>query len=231
MINTMKIRLNFLANNFIKLALVVSALILTGCSTVVPVNVTTYHDFPMPNTKSAGQQVSPRTYQFAQDKSFNDDLERKEFARMITAAIAKEGFEQITPAEFTMSFATGAPKSTVQAVAPVMNPFVTCFGWSGATFCNPVGGAYTQVVYDIYRNTLELVLVDNKSGKKVWQATAVSDSSGMPNLAALMPLLARAAVRNFPGESGKIVKVDFEVTRKKVSDPITGISSEVYSGF
>lgn len=227
MINVMKIQFNL----FAKLSFFVLTLILTACSTVVPVNVTTYHDFPAPNRQVVAQESTPKTYQFIKDKSFTDDLERMEFAKMISAAILKEGFEQANPAEFTMSFATGAPKSTIQAAAPVMNPFVTCFGFGGAGFCNAGGGSFTQVAYDIYRNTLEVVLFDNKTGKKVWQASAVSDSAGAPNLNALMPLLARAAFRNFPGESGKIVKVDFEVTKKKTSDPITGIKSETYSGF
>lgn len=227
MIIVMKIQLSL----FIKLVLVTATVLLTGCSTVVPVNVTTYHDLPMPNKQAGDQRSVAITYQFIKDKSFTDDLERQEFAKMIAASILKEGFEQTNPAEFTMSFATGAPKSTVQAAAPVMNPFVTCFGFGGGSFCNAGGGSFTQVAYDIYRNTLELVLFDNKSGKKVWQATAVSDSTGAPNLNALIPLLARAAVRNFPGESGKITKVDFEVTKKKTSDPITGIKSETYGGY
>ena len=210
MMNVMKIQLSSLA----KLVLAVVTLMLTACSTVVPVSVTTFHDFPVP-TKQIAQDPPLKRYVFLQEKLFNNDLEMREFARIIAEALAKEGFVQASPAEFGLTFATGAPKSTVQSTAPVMNPFVTCFGWSGGAFCNPVGGAYTQVFYDIYRNTLELNLTDLKTDKRVWQATAVSDSSEVPNLIGLMPLLAKGAVRNFPGESGKVVKYDFEVTKKK----------------
>ena len=210
MMKVMKIQHNLL----IKLALASFTLMLTACSTVIPVSVTTFHDFPVP-VKQLTQDPPPKRYVFLQEKSFNEDLEKREFARIIAEALAKEGFVQASPAEFGLTFATGAPKSTVQSTAPVMNPFVTCFGWGGGSFCNPVGGAYTQVFYDIYRNTLELNLTDLKTDKRVWQATAVSDSSEAPNLIGLMPLLAKGAVRNFPGESGKVVKYDFEVTKKK----------------
>lgn len=200
---------------FMKLVLAMATVILTGCSTVVPVSVTTFHDFPMASNTVKTKDAPVKRYKFLQEKSFADDLEKREFAKLIAEALATEGFEQASPAEFGVSFATGSPKSSVQAVAPVMNPFVTCFGWSGASFCNAAGGSYTQVFYDIYRNTLELNLTDLKTDKKVWQATAVSDSAEAPKLVALMPLLTKAAVRNFPGESGKVVKYDYEVTKKK----------------
>lgn len=214
MMNLMKIQLRLLIN----WVLVAVALITSGCSTIVPVNVTTFHDFPTTANQSSNQGHPLRRYKFLQENAFKDDLELKEFARLIAQALATEGFEQASPAEYGLTFATGSPKSTVQTIVPVINPFVTCFGWSGAFFCNPAGGSYAPVVYDIYRNTLELNLTDLKTDKKVWQTTAVSDSSGAPNLLVLMPLLAKAAVRNFPGESGKVVTVEFDMTKKNSSN-------------
>lgn len=80
-------------------------------------------------------------------------------------------------------------------------------GSAGLSF--PVGGGSSTV----WVRRIDLVLTDAVSGVRLWEGRAVSEGK-VQDLAFVLPLLTEALLSDFPGESGRTVRVEIDPERK-----------------
>lgn len=216
----------FMKNLFIRLHLkttfiwggtLLASMVMSGCSSLLSVNVTRFHEVTTLEQKAAFSGDQKR-YQFVDDVEKTNDLEKKQYAKLVAAELQRLGFSLDKKALFQLDFKVTAPKSIMQTMQPGMSPGFyggVGMGMGGRHSRSYIGfNNYVPVTYEIFRNTLELELYDGKTGKRIWQAKAESDSTGGTNIPGLMPYLVKAAVQGFPGESGQTVRVEFDVTPK-----------------
>lgn len=85
-------------------------------------------------------------------------------------------------------------------------------GGAGLSF--PVGGGSSTV----WVRRIDLVLTDAVSGVRLWEGRAVSEGK-VEDLDFVLPLLAEALLADFPGESGRTVRVEIDPERKHEPEP------------
>jgi hypothetical protein len=214
----LKPMLKFTKLKFILAVAILNASLLSGCSSLLSVNVTRFHEINTAEQKALFTNEQKR-YQFVDEVENSNDLEKKQYAKQIAVELTRLGFTQSKQAAYKLDFKTSTPKSLMQTMQPSMNTgFYGGMGFGGRYGRSPYMGMgvnnYIPVTYEIFKNTLELELYDAKSGKRVWQSKSESDSSGGSNLVGLMPYLVKAALQGFPGESGRTIRVEFETTPK-----------------
>lgn len=206
-----------LKTTFVLGGALLTSFLMSGCSSFLSVNVTRFHEVATLEQKAAftGDQ---KRYQFVDDVEKTNDLEKKQYAKLLAVELQRLGFSQDKKAPYQLDFKVTAPKSLMQTMQPGMSPGFyggVGMGMGGRHSRSYIGfNNYVPVTYEIFRNTLELELYDAKTGKRVWQAKAESDTTGGTNIPGLMPYLVKAALQGFPGESGQTVRVEFDVTPK-----------------
>ncbi len=206
------------------LALLLGALLLTGCATTIRTDVTAFHEWPA--------QMKDKSYRFEAPPKPDDTLEYRSYQNLVRAELTKLGFtEASAPAvpnlTVTMQFST-----TLQAVRVVqaIDPF-----WSGRSYWHgyyrgpwgyrpgyasfsPYFSPYydpfygpdlIETVRDEYERQLR-VQIDAHDGRKLFDVTARNRST-IFSTPQVMPALVASAFAGFPGQSGVPHRVDLKL--------------------
>ena len=188
------------------LSLCLGLLVLSGCASYVSVSATRFHEFEASNPPKI------TNFQFTQAIQTSDDLEQRQYARVISRTLSELGISELKGSSYLLEFKTSAPKSILQSIEPIMEPMFFCTGVGVNRFCGPrnIGAqGARQVSYEIYRNTLEIEFLDAKTGKRIWQAKAEAPTPGEPAILNVLPYLVRTVMESFPGESGKLIRLNY----------------------
>lgn len=198
-----------------------ASIVLSACSSTVTVNVTRFHEITSAE-QLAELDGAQKRYQFTEELEKSNDLEKKQFAKLIAQELQNLGFNQTKQALYKIDFKTSAPKSIMQSMQPSMSPsFYGGMGLGGRYGRSYIGFTnYVPVNYELYRNTLELEVYEVKSGKRVWQSKSEIDTVGTANIPGLIPYLVRASLQGFPGESGQTVKFEYKLPEEDDADEL-----------
>jgi hypothetical protein len=191
------------ANRFLGLA---AAVALTACATTPTVQVTRFH---------LGQPIPADTIAVPPPpKPVADSLEWQAQADRVLEAFAQAGFRPVPygqQAAYLVTFtANGEIRPGPPRESPVRVGFgVGSYGRSGGVSVGgsaPVGSP--QATY-VSMNTLMLQLRRAGNEQVVWEGRAAMQGAGTSgqSLTQAIPVLARAALTNFPGASGQTVNV------------------------
>lgn len=198
--------------------LAASSVLLAGCAaTTVRSDVTAFHEWP------AGLQE--KSYVFERTREQNDSLEYRAYENLVRAELNRLGFAE-TPlaAKPKLKATLGYSISVrdVREIYPVMtypygpgpmwhpyygpfySPFYDPF-WYG-----PPVVQHRESTYQLYTRQLRVVLAQLADGKKLYEATVVSEGSN-GSLAAVMPYMVRSAFADFPGKSGVPRRVELKM--------------------
>ncbi|RMD89375.1 MAG: DUF4136 domain-containing protein [Alphaproteobacteria bacterium] len=145
-----------------------------------------------------------------------DDIDGVVFARyaaMLGERLAALGFvpagkdepDWLARLDYSVTATETAPESGAQ-VGIGAGHFGRHVGVSGA-FGFPIGGHEPEAVYN---RRISLALIEAESGRRLWEGRAVS-TGRTADLDAVMPLLIKALLEGFPGESGRTVEVRLPV--------------------
>lgn len=195
-----------------KTALLAGAWVLTGCTTMLSANVTTFQQWPV--------NVEGQSYRIAPPEKGQDTLEYQTYADMIRAAIGRIGLAEAQGSDkprFMVSFEYENPARqawTERMYDPYFDgPFmpwggigVFRGGWGGGFYGAP---AVVNVPVEVYENTLTVSIQDLSSNTPVFRTTARSATRNA-QLPAVMPYLVRAVFDGFPGNNGQVRDVEYE---------------------
>ncbi len=206
--------------------ILLSALLLGGCTSITLVEVTNFHQLPksqsqkastlegQPGTGQVPSVLLRHNYQWADHIAQELDPERQFYTKLIEQELEKAGFINAAPNEYTFDYQLNTPRTFSQGMQALTYPAYPCGGLRRGGFCGG-GTFYQSVTYEIYTNTLELFLSDAKTKKRIWQSRAQTDSLGGASANRLLPLLVRGALNNFPGENGKTTRLEFKRDSQK----------------
>lgn len=213
--------------------LVAAALLFAGCATpTFTSRVSVFHAMP-------AQPGEDQTFEFKTAVGESDTLEHRSYRQQIKDALIAYGFREASPARYQVGFDYGVTPQTRAVVRPqpVAYPapswslsygmwgrrsgFGLGFGWPGYWYDPwPYYGAPSWVnvtqneTVQEHRLRLELF----RSGAtgadaRVYEGTVMADAyqSDMP---AVMPLMLRALMLDFPGRSGESRVVRLEIPRR-----------------
>ncbi|OWT55676.1 DUF4136 domain-containing protein [Candidimonas nitroreducens] len=193
-------------------ALVLAALLLSGCVSTISARVTSYQRWP--------GNVQGQTYRIVPDAAQRNNLQYQSFADMLRAAIGPTGLVEshTSSARFDVGFTySSAPmQAWVQRFAPAPY-YYSGPGWGGywGGYYGPWGPGYyggaavVDVPVPAYRNTLTVTIKDKSNhDAEVYRSSAVSVSGGN-DLQMLMPYLARAVFDGFPGNNGQVRDINY----------------------
>lgn len=195
-------------NQLLSLCLLLVLITLAGCASYVSVSATRFHEFTQEKT------LVITSYQFSRSIQTGDDLEARQYARVISRELKVLGMNEQTTAPYRLEFTTSAPKSIIQTIEPITEPMFFCAGVGVNRYCGPRNLAIQgtrPITYEIFRNTLELSFVDTRTEKRIWQAKAEAATPGEAALLNVLPYLVRALMDSFPGESGKVIRINYPV--------------------
>ncbi|NYT63983.1 DUF4136 domain-containing protein [Alcaligenaceae bacterium] len=194
-----------------------SLLLVAGCASTLSARVTSYEKWPA-NTQGQLYRIVPSASQ-------KNNLEFQTVADMLRAAIGPTGLVEAQAGhtarfDLTINYDNPASQTLVQRYEPYMDGwgFGPAFGgyyggyggWGGAMYFAP---AYQNVLVEVFKNTLTVVIIDNQNhGAEVYRASAVNVSSS-DNLVQAMPYLAQAVFDDFPGNNGQVREVSYKRTR------------------
>lgn len=211
------------------LALLLAASVLSGCATLRS-DITEFHSLP-PQAESLSYTVLPAR------KELNGSLEFETYAEQVRRGMRAKGFRVVepgAPADLIAFLDYGIDRGR-QEVSTYSIPQWGVKGYSGArttgtvstygntsylnatTTATPIYGVtgYTQGVSSsrVFTRNVYLDVVDlrgwepNQPLKNVYQGRLRSEGS-CGNIAAVMPALIDALLKDFPGQSGKTRRVD-----------------------
>jgi len=141
-----------------------------------------------------------------------DSLEYGQYASIVSAELAALGFPQAQSPDAPLTATLGIQRG-LQPVPPKRSPFSIGIGGGsfggnvgvGGSVNVPVGGSAGGQMY-VTQLAVTLIATDENAVK--WEGTAVrTGESGPESPTATMQALARALFQDFPGPSGKTVKV------------------------
>ncbi len=201
----------------IRLLLIFSLVLVTGCAGVVQSNVVVFHELPTMPTKVK--------YAAVPFKEQQGSLEHKAYERQIKEELTKRGFVEVPTeeADVVMFFSygidngkevvwsypifgqTGASSSYTTGTVRSYGNYAT---YSGTIYRTPTYGVIgSGVTSDTeYSRFLKVELLESpalaKGGiKKIYEANVVSSGSSN-QIAVVMPTMIRALFEDFPGKSG-----------------------------
>ncbi|MFQ5346958.1 MAG: DUF4136 domain-containing protein [Rhodothalassiaceae bacterium] len=149
-----------------------------------------------------------------------DDIDGVVFARyaaMLGERLAALGFvpagkdepDWLARLDYSVTATETAPESGAR-IGIGGGHFGRHVGVSGAVGF-PIGGHAPEAVYN---RRISLALIEAGSGRRLWEGRAVS-TGRTADLDAVMPLLIKALLEGFPGESGRTVKVRLPVEERE----------------
>jgi hypothetical protein len=184
-------------------------MVLSACASTFNSNVTSFHT----EVPSAGVKVTLVPI----DESKLDSLEYRQYGRALQAMAERVGFVGARDDNpdyiigFDVSINDGREKMRAFNSGPAF--WQRGYGWGG--WWNPGFGLYGPgfnndiVVRTVYRADLH-VEIRKRDGTMVYEATAETESRNR-SLPELVPLLAEAIFKDFPGENGKMRHVRIEL--------------------
>ncbi|HEY0845237.1 MAG TPA: DUF4136 domain-containing protein [Noviherbaspirillum sp.] len=184
--------------------------VLTGCGTFIKSDVTSFHDWP--------SELADKSFVFERTKEQNDSLEYLNYENLVRDELQRLGFVQApanTKPALKVSISYSINGRDVREVYPVvLNPYPYWYGPAWRGYYGPYHGPFydpfwfgppiveTRVSqYQLFTRRLHIAISRMSDGKKLWEATVVSEGSN-GNLAAVMPYMVRSAFADFPGKSG-----------------------------
>jgi hypothetical protein len=211
-------------------ALLLGALLLSGCATTIRSDVTAFHEWPA--------QIDDKSYRFDAPPQAEDTLEYRNYQNLVRAELSRLGFtEANAPATpnliVAMHFSTTLHAvRVVEPVDPFWNERNYWYGYHagpwgyrpGYASFGPYFSPYRSAFHDpfIYgppammettRNEYERQLqvqIDARDGKKLFDVT-VRNRSTIFSTPTVMPALVASAFANFPGQSGVPHRVDLKL--------------------
>lgn len=178
----------------------------TGCATSSSrdTEVTRFHR----GTPIAKQTVHIK----AADGTNADSLEYQQYYGVVAAELAAAGFTRSESSDAPLTAMVDVQRG-LQPVAPKRSPFSIGIGGGsfggnvgvGGSVNVPVGGSAGG---QMYVTRLAVTLVDTAENAVAWEGSAVrTGEAGPESPTATMQALASALFQDFPGESGKTIKV------------------------
>lgn len=190
-----------------------ATLVLAGCATPMRGQLTAFHEWPAD---------APRTYRFSRTDAQRDSLEHATWERALRAELARAGFEEAPSPRFAISFDYRVVRQLARYVDPypVIQPYFWWGTWGshgGVSVGGPWpwwGPGYYPVDYvrpwHEYQLRIEIHDLAARPTRRVYEGTAISEAVDMAP-AAVLPLLARAILGDFPGPTGVTRRVEVPV--------------------
>jgi len=196
----------------------IALLALSGCATGLTSNVTRFQQMPAPQ----GQTFAV----VAQDPALQDSLEFSQYARLVEAKLAEQGYaraESPASASLLVKLDYGIDKGRDKIRS---SPFAYGNGWNRDPFAwgpyrrwgrggfiygfhDPFmfgGFGYNDVEsYTVYTSDLDMV-IERRSGERVFEGQAKAQSRS-DDLTYLVPNLVEAMFTGFPGNSGEAIRI------------------------
>lgn len=190
---------------------IAATLLVAGCASPIRHQVMVFHDWPA--------DLNQRSFKFATAGTDADDLKRRTWESVIGKELANGGFSQSDdPAlEISFTFQTRERRIRQQYYHPHFSPYFTfghSFRWGGLSISGPLWGWHGYpypVVTTVYEHELNITMKQLRSGEpvKVFEGSSVTRENGVSPVQAL-PLLVRAILKDFPGQSGVVRTITFE---------------------
>ncbi len=209
------------------LSLIGTVLLLTGCATTLRSEVTAYHEWP--------NDTSGKTFAFQHQEGDTQSLERQNVENLVRAQLLHVGLRDPAPgeaAQLSVRVEYANDGRDVRVVETVLvdpwygspwygpgfyNPY---WGWSGYghPFYRPMWPAIPMARdverrYTVFRRELRVKISEAGGGRPLHEVTVRSEGQE-GNLAIVMPYLAEAAFRNFPGPSGVPQVIEMKLKRR-----------------
>jgi hypothetical protein len=192
-------------------------LVLGGCASSLTSNVTRFQQMPAPQ----GQSFAV----VAQDPRLDGSLEFSQYARLVEARLAEQGYTVASPADASLLVKVdyGVDKGREKIRS---SPFSYGAGWYRDPFYwgpyrrwgrggyimgfhDPFmfgGYGFNDVEsYTVYTADLDMV-IERKGGERVFEGEAKAQSSS-DDLTYLVPNMVEAMFTGFPGNSGETVRI------------------------
>ena len=189
----------------------VASVLLAGCASTVTSQVTAFG--------SAPGFDGPRTYALTRTAEQQNNQEHATYEQWLRNRLAGDGFSEQSPtsAHYLIGMSYGITQQVMRVTEPAYDPMFTPgpwgpwgrpWGWYGAPFGPPP--TYVQRDYAYGLAGLQLRFTDRASGKEVYRVQASTSDAGT-SLAAAMPFLIDAALKQLPFPSGRTVNVQQKV--------------------
>lgn len=196
----------------------IALLALGGCATGLTSNVTRFQQMPAPQ----GQTFAV----VARDPALQDSLEFAQYARLVEARLAEQGYaraESAASASLLVKLDYGVDKGREKVRS---SPFAYSSGWYRDPFYwgpyrrwgrggfiygfhDPFlfgGYGYNDIEsYTVYTADLDMV-IERRNGERVFEGEAKAQSRS-DDLTYLVPNLVEAMFTGFPGNSGEAVRI------------------------
>ncbi len=178
-------------------------LLLAGCAAPsMPSQVTVFSEWLDGN--------APRSYRFVRTPEQDKSLEHKAYEQAVREALSARGFTEAgADARYTVAISYSIAEDKRLRELYVEEPWLglSRYGWGWSSSRWSVGGA-VAVERPWYTRMLRIDISDAQTGAKRYEVTARNDTLSNA-LAPAVPLLARAALADFPQGNGtvKIVRV------------------------
>lgn len=209
------------------LPLIATVLFLTGCATTLRSEVTAYHEWP--------NDAAGKTFAFQHHEGDTQSLERQNVENLVRAQLLRVGLRDPGPgeaAQLSVRVEYANDGRDVRVVETVLvdpwygspwygpgfyNPY---WGWSGYghPFYRPMWPSVPMARdverrYTVFRRELKVKISEAGGGRPLHEVTVRSEGQE-GNLAIVMPYLAEAAFRNFPGPSGVPQVIEMKLKRR-----------------
>lgn len=192
--------------------LLAAVAVLSGCATTPPMvrsDVTSFHQWP--------QNVTDKSFSFA-PRATAASLEVQSYEQLIGDQLARYGFlRKPSGGAFVVHFDADIKPREVKVSEPVdtwpyRDPFWPYRGWGGWGPYPYGWGPVYERSYTIQVFTRTLRVNIEQAGKRVFEATAVSEGT-TKELPTILPYLAASVFEGFPGESGKTRRVELPLQK------------------
>lgn len=207
------------------LPLLMLVMLLTGCASTLRSEVTAYHEWP--------NDAAGKSFAFTHRDAESQSLERQNVENLVRAQLLRVGLRDPAPGEAAqlavrVDYANdGRDVRVVETVlvdpwygSPWYGPgfYSPYWGWSGYghPFYRPMWPTMPvardiERRYTVFRRELKVKIADG--GRPLHEVTVRSEGQER-NLATVMPYLAEAAFRNFPGPSGVPQVIETKIRRR-----------------
>lgn len=201
------------------MTIVLSAILLSGCASVVRNDVVAFHDWPA--------DLQDKSYMFERKTSQENNLEYQSYENLLRGELQRLGFiEAQNPRSANLKVALNyrIDARDVKVVQPVISdPYWPYYGFYGPRwrgyygpyydpfwYPGPVVTGYRESQYQVFSRQLNVLITRAKDGKKLYDVTVDSDG-GNGSLAFAMPYMVRSAFADFPGRNGVPHRVNIKI--------------------
>lgn len=198
--------------------LVAASMAAAGCTTpVIRSEVTAFHEWPA--------ELGDKSYVFERSKEQENDLEYRNYENLMRGELGRLGFMEAASgkaAKLKASLGYSVKVRDVRISEPVViDRYPYWYGppWRGyySPFYDPFWYGPPIVErrvssFQIFTRELKTTLANAADGKKLYDATVVSEGTN-GSLAAVMPYMVHSAFTDFPGPSGVPRQVELKMTQ------------------